>query len=155
MHTEGTNEPPLWQSINALTLATNDMQTSFEFYKKLGLFCSFGGPTSPFTTFAPSPDQGAHYDVYVNLFENKDYNKPNPPQDESTSNPWNGWGRCVFYVSDVDQIYKMAIDAGLHPEFSPRDADWGERYFHIRDPMGHELSFAKRIEDHPRWSSSK
>jgi uncharacterized glyoxalase superfamily protein PhnB len=25
----------------------------------------------------------------------------------------------------------------------PRDAPWGERYFHMRDPDGHELSFAR------------
>ena len=33
-------------------------------------------------------------------------------------------------------------------EFSPagpRDAAWGERYFHLHDPDGHELSFAQPI----------
>jgi uncharacterized glyoxalase superfamily protein PhnB len=24
----------------------------------------------------------------------------------------------------------------------PRDAEWGERFFHLTDPDGHELSFA-------------
>jgi uncharacterized glyoxalase superfamily protein PhnB len=28
---------------------------------------------------------------------------------------------------------------------SPTDAPWGERYFHLRDPDGHELSFAKLV----------
>jgi uncharacterized glyoxalase superfamily protein PhnB len=28
---------------------------------------------------------------------------------------------------------------------APSDAPWGERYFHIRDPDGHELSFARRL----------
>jgi len=28
---------------------------------------------------------------------------------------------------------------------SPDDAPWGERYFHIRDPDGHELSFARPL----------
>ena len=27
----------------------------------------------------------------------------------------------------------------------PRDAEWGERYFHILDPDGHELSFARPL----------
>jgi len=31
---------------------------------------------------------------------------------------------------------------GLKPE-SPRDAAWGERFFHVTDPDGHELSFAE------------
>jgi catechol 2,3-dioxygenase-like lactoylglutathione lyase family enzyme len=33
---------------------------------------------------------------------------------------------------------------GFHPEI-PRDASWGERYFHMSDPEGHELSFARPI----------
>jgi uncharacterized glyoxalase superfamily protein PhnB len=32
----------------------------------------------------------------------------------------------------------------LAPE-EPRDAEWGERYFHLTDPDGHELSFARPI----------
>jgi ABC-type nitrate/sulfonate/bicarbonate transport system substrate-binding protein len=36
-------------------------------------------------------------------------------------------------------------EAGLAPEFSARDGSWGERYFHIVDPDGHELSFARPI----------
>jgi uncharacterized glyoxalase superfamily protein PhnB len=27
----------------------------------------------------------------------------------------------------------------------PADAPWGERYFHVRDPDGHELSFARPL----------
>jgi hypothetical protein len=32
----------------------------------------------------------------------------------------------------------------IGPE-SPRDASWGERYFHMLDSDGHELSFARPI----------
>jgi uncharacterized glyoxalase superfamily protein PhnB len=28
---------------------------------------------------------------------------------------------------------------------APSDAPWGERYFHVRDPAGHELSFARLL----------
>jgi uncharacterized glyoxalase superfamily protein PhnB len=48
----------------------------------------------------------------------------------------------IFYDDDVDALYEGAIAAGLRPEAPPRDAEWGERYFHITDPDGHELSFA-------------
>ena len=27
----------------------------------------------------------------------------------------------------------------------PQDTSWGERYFHMRDPDGHELSFAPAV----------
>ena len=39
----------------------------------------------------------------------------------------------------------LVIDSGLAPEAAPRDADWGERYFHLTDPDGHELSFARPL----------
>ena len=32
-----------------------------------------------------------------------------------------------------------------NPQFAPCDAEWGERYFHIADPDGHDLSFAKPL----------
>ena len=57
------------------------------------------------------------------------------------------WGRAIFYVNDVDAIYMRAISNKLDPDFAPRDAVWGERYFHITDPDGHELSFARRLQD--------
>jgi uncharacterized glyoxalase superfamily protein PhnB len=45
----------------------------------------------------------------------------------------------------VDALYRVVLDHGLVPEAAPADAPWGERYFHITDPDGHELSFAKPI----------
>ena len=44
-------------------------------------------------------------------------------------------------------MYARAIAQGLYPEAAPRDAEWGERYFHLLDPDGHELSFAKALEN--------
>jgi hypothetical protein len=37
---------------------------------------------------------------------------------------------------------KRVIAAGYRPDTAPRDAEWGERFFHLTDPDGHELSFA-------------
>ncbi len=34
---------------------------------------------------------------------------------------------------------------GFTPEAPPRDAAWGERYFHLTDPDGHALSFARPL----------
>ena len=35
-------------------------------------------------------------------------------------------------------------EKGFAPD-RPKDASWGERYFHMLDPDGHELSFARPI----------
>jgi hypothetical protein len=32
---------------------------------------------------------------------------------------------------------------------SPQDAPWGERFFHVTDPDGHELSFAELMPTRP------
>jgi catechol 2,3-dioxygenase-like lactoylglutathione lyase family enzyme len=55
------------------------------------------------------------------------------------------WGRVIFWVDDVDAIYARATAAGYAPTAAPADAAWGERYFHLHDPDGHELSFARLI----------
>ena len=48
-------------------------------------------------------------------------------------------------MSDVDACYDRAIGAGLSAKFPPRDAEWGERYFHLTDPDGHEVGFARPL----------
>jgi uncharacterized glyoxalase superfamily protein PhnB len=48
-------------------------------------------------------------------------------------------------VSDVDALYRKLMAAGIKPSFAPRDAPWNERYFHVSDPDGHELSFARPL----------
>ena len=55
------------------------------------------------------------------------------------------WGRAIFYVDDVDAMYARALDEGFTPEAPPQNARWGERYFHLTDPDGHELSFARPL----------
>ncbi|HEY6601667.1 MAG TPA: VOC family protein, partial [Xanthobacteraceae bacterium] len=58
---------------------------------------------------------------------------------------WSWWGRVIFYHSDVDSLHASVIAAGYSPDTAPRDAEWGERFFHVTDPDGHELSFAKPL----------
>jgi hypothetical protein len=48
----------------------------------------------------------------------------------------------IFNDSDVDALYRRVIAAGYQPDAAPRDAEWGERFFHLTDPDGHELNFA-------------
>jgi uncharacterized glyoxalase superfamily protein PhnB len=58
---------------------------------------------------------------------------------------WGQWGRVILYVDDVDAQYQKFVDSGWDPSTAPRDATWGERFFHINDPDGHELSFARPL----------
>jgi hypothetical protein len=58
---------------------------------------------------------------------------------------WSWWGRVIIHVADVDAIYRQALAHDLSPQATPADAPWGERYSHIVDPDGHELSFARPL----------
>ncbi len=110
-------------AISAVTLVTTDMARAVRFYEALGFRRLLGGPEASFTSFAVGGN-------YLNLAA------------KTTATPLPAWGRVIFYVSDVDAFYNRATGAGLSPQFAPRNAEWGERFFHISDPDGHELSFA-------------
>lgn len=117
-------DEPRIESLSAITLATRDMARAVPFYEALGFPKKYGGPQEAFTSFA----LGASF---LNLIVD--------------ARPVSWWGRVIIYVSDVDGIYQKALAAGLKAESEPADAPWGERYFHITDPDGHELSFAKPL----------
>ncbi len=79
-------------------------------------------------------------DAFFSSLRAKDSSAPILNLEQGHSVP--GWGRMIFYVADVDAFWEYLRGKGFNPE-SPRDASWGERYFHMSDPDGHELSFAR------------
>lgn len=118
------------QSLSAVTLTVSDLARSLRFYELLGFAHKPGPRIAGFASFVLGGDGG---ESYLNLLEG--------PHDAVA-----GWGRVILYVSSVDAFYQQAVAAGFSPEFAPQDAPWGERYFHLRDPDGHELSFAQPLQ---------
>src|SRR5216683_3481662 len=110
------------QHIRAVTLAVELMQASVAFYLKLGFRVVYGGSHSSFTTLQSG-------EALVNLVSTPGHQRY-----------W--WGRVIFRIDDADVYYNRLVAAGLEPE-APQDASWGERFFHIRDPDGHEISLAQ------------
>jgi len=110
------------EKISAVTLKVSDMERSVQFYRDtLGLEARYTNPH--FSSFNVG-------ESILNL---------------ELGTPVTAWGRIIFYVDDVDGYWRYFKEKGLEPE-NPRDAQWGERYFHLNDPDGHELSFAKPIK---------
>ena len=109
--------------ISAVTLATHDMRRAVGFYRLLGFVMLYGGETAAFTSFAA----GA---TFLNLIL------------QPAERRWAWWGRVIFYDCDVDGLHARLVAAGHRPDTVPRNAEWGERFFHLTDPDGHELSFA-------------
>ena len=114
------------ECISAVTFVIQDMERSVEFYRTLGFQLFHGGEDARFTSFRAG-------NSYLNLIVGS----------SDQQHPWTG--RVIFYTSDVDALYEHAILHGLRPEAEPRNAEWGECFFHLTDPDGHQISFAKPL----------
>ena len=114
------------EKISAITLRVENMRASVRFYRDmLGLEITYGGE-----------------EAYFSSLRTKD--GKNPILNLEQGKPTTEWGRVIFYVVDVDAFWTYLKEQGFDPA-RPRDASWGERYFHMPDPDGHELSFARPI----------
>jgi uncharacterized glyoxalase superfamily protein PhnB len=114
------------KGISAVTLATHDMRRAVDFYRMLDLPIVHGGADAAFTSFRAG-------DNFLNLIL------------AAPARQWSWWGRLIFYHADVDGLYARLVAAGVQPDTAPHDAAWGERFFHLTDPDGHELSFASPL----------
>jgi catechol 2,3-dioxygenase-like lactoylglutathione lyase family enzyme len=132
--------------ISAVTLRISNMKRSCKFYSQIpGFKLVYGGSANDsFSTFQIGSIQ---HSVYLNLELINNADLRNPDNDKDRRN----FGRIIFHVDDVDKIYlffrnSKEISKNISFEQPPKNAPWGERYFHIREPDGYELSFAKPIE---------
>jgi PhnB protein len=56
-------------------------------------------------------------------------------------------GGVFLYVTDVDALYKQAVDAGAKADMPPADMFWGDRFGRLTDPFGHTWALGTHIED--------
>jgi len=114
------------EKISAITLKVANMEVSLRFYRDvLGMKLLYGGPDAYFSSLRTSETEFP----ILNLEQGRIANR---------------WGRMIFHVADVDAFWTYLKEKGFDPDM-PQDASWGERYFHMRDPDGHELSFARPL----------
>jgi len=112
--------------VSGITLKTTTMSRAVAFYRDvLGLRLLYGGEKSSFSSFDVDG-------TYLNL--------------EQSSHADTGWGRIIFYCDDVDGLHRR-LEMESIPAPEPRDAPWNERFFHIKDPDGHELSMARPLTE--------
>ena len=115
------------EMVSAITLRVSNMAASVHFYRNvLGMELLYGGELSSFSSLRATRSETA----ILNL-----------EQGQGVS----GWGRIIFHVTDVDAFWTLLKGEGFDPEI-PQNAPWGERYFHLLDPDGHELSFARPLQ---------
>jgi catechol 2,3-dioxygenase-like lactoylglutathione lyase family enzyme len=117
---------PKVEKISAVTFQVTNMQLAVQFYRDvLGMAVIYGGEESEFSSLRTGETESA----ILNL---------------ERGHPENRWGRLILQVSDVDAFWSHLKEKGFDPA-RPQDGAWGERYFHMPDPDGHELSFARPL----------
>jgi catechol 2,3-dioxygenase-like lactoylglutathione lyase family enzyme len=141
--------------ISAITLKVKDMEKSCSLYSKIpGFRLTYGGkPSDRFTTFEIG--NGSKATTYLNLElieEQNDssdfYKKSNLEKMRMKVNE--DFGRIIFHTENVDKLYSCMkhdeyISKSILFENEPTNAPWGERFFHIREPNGYQLSFAQPL----------
>jgi catechol 2,3-dioxygenase-like lactoylglutathione lyase family enzyme len=134
--------------ISAVTLMVKNMEKSCNFYSQIpGFKLEYGGtPADTFTTFKI----GNSSDTHLNLELRNKNNDDNTNLDNLKTRI--DFGRIIFHTDDVDGLYSYLKNDNnilklISFENQPKDALWGERFFHIRDPDGYQLSFAKPIRE--------
>jgi len=114
------------ERISAITLKVANMRASVRFYGDLlGMELIHGGPDASFSSLRTAHTESS----ILNLQQGRSGKE---------------WGRIIFLLVDVDAFWSHLREKGYDPE-KPEDAAWGERFFHVQDPDGHELSFAQPI----------
>jgi catechol 2,3-dioxygenase-like lactoylglutathione lyase family enzyme len=128
--------------ISAITLLIKEMKRSCNFYSKIpGFKLIYGGyPSDLFTTY-----EIGNSAVYLNLELFKMIANGQKGDRKNAV-------KIILHTENVDELYfyfkkDKTISQLILFENEPTDASWGERYFHIRDPDGHLLSFAKTIKN--------
>ena len=113
------------ESINAVALAVHDMSRSVRFYTALGFSVRYGGERAAFTSLHAGS-------CYLNLIA-------------ARRSPLVMVGAGAF-TYPRRRIPSPRPGAGAGTDNRAWGCPGGERYFHISDPDGHELSFARRLE---------
>ena len=132
------------------------MEKSCSLYSKIpGFRLTYGGePSDHFTTFEIGKESKATTYLNLELIEEEEndissdlYKKANLGGKSQRSEDF---GRVIFHTENVDELYSyMKYDEYASKyivfESEPTNAPWGERFFHIREPDGYQLSFAQPL----------
>ena len=138
------------------------MEKSCTLYSKIpGFTLTYGGkPSDRFTTFEIGKGNNITY-LNLELIEEEedheddhsgsaaDFNNNKFNLGEKTKGREN-FGRIIFHTDNVDKLYSYMeydeyVSKSIIFESKPTNAPWGERFFHIREPDGYQLSFAQPL----------
>ncbi len=119
--------------ITSILLWVQENRLSEKFYKKLGFIVTQ-------STDGHSVVSLNGFDLQlVNMRDDDTFNKDSLAGDK-------GKGVYIYInVPDVDEFYSRLLKGGIKPTTQPRDWDWGNREFIVKDPDGYKLCFWQKI----------
>ena len=114
--------------LNAIGIVASDMGRSISFYRLLGVDVPETPGEGHVDTFLPN---GIRF-----MLDTEDVIQSfRPDWTRETGNQLALAFECSS-PSEVDEVYRRAVDAGFHGEKEPWDAFWGQRYAQLQDPDG-------------------
>ncbi|MGH2626197.1 MAG: VOC family protein [Anaerolineales bacterium] len=114
---------------------------AIDFYKK-----AFGARE---VSRAPSPDGKFIMHAHLQIGDSVLFLADNIPQPGAGTQPTSPPAGVVLnlFVEDADAVFERALKAGAETVMPLADMFWGDRYGHLRDPLGHVWAIATHKED--------
>jgi catechol 2,3-dioxygenase-like lactoylglutathione lyase family enzyme len=142
--------------ISAITLRVIDMEKSCYLYSKIpGFTLTYGGkPTDRFTTFEIGKESNTVTCLNLELIKEDDDEEGSirsyKKHELGKTKDGKDFGRIIFRTENVDKLHSYMkqdeyISKSVVFETEPRNAPWGERFFHVREVNGYQLSFAQPL----------
>ena len=120
--------------ITNLLLWVQENRLSEKFYKRLGFEVKNSDNSHSVVSLAG-------FDItLVNMRDEAKFAKDSMSADK-------GKGMYLYInVDSVDDKYKQLVKLGIKPATKPKDWEWGNREFILKDPDGYKLCFWQKIE---------
>lgn len=120
------------KKLDSLLLYVNDVANSAKFYRDLG----FKIPKQTDTMVIAK----------LGGFEIHCHDRKTTVFQEESQIEQKGAGIYIYInVEKIDDYYKSLLEKGLKPSSEPKNWQWGNREFVIRDPDGYKLVFYEQI----------
>ncbi len=118
---------------NYILLYVSDLNKTASFYEKLGF--EIAKQTDNYI-IAKLGDFELHCYDQAKVFFKQDIDR------------FKGAGVFLYInVDNVDEKYSELVNNGLNPSAPPKDFEWGNREFAIKDPDGYKLVFYSKIAE--------
>lgn len=119
--------------ITSILLWVAENTLSEKFYKKLGFTITLSNDRLSVVSLAGFDLQ------LVNMRDDDTFNKDSLAGDK-------GKGMYIYLqVPNADAAYDKLVKVGIQPATKPRDWDWGNREFIVKDPDGYKICFWQKL----------